>query len=176
MSISLVSAKAGGSPREITAPYQLPTEYSGGNARLVEKGFSGERGGYSTSDMSLMNPAAYNGQGYPDYRNFQFQPLEPVSMVAYDKYVGPTPESNWVVPGKLLVGAYPASADDAETLDLITSILQNRVTKFVCLQQEVSRFYSCLLLCAFCVSLFPTFPSSLPSLLHCQWASLDSTT
>lgn len=57
-------------------------------------------------------------------------------MVAYDKYVGPTPESNWVVPGKLLVGAYPASADDAETLDLITSILQNRVTKFVCLQQE----------------------------------------
>jgi hypothetical protein len=52
--------------------------------------------------------------------------------------VGPTPESNWVIPGKLLVGAYPASQDDTETFELLTSILKLGVTKFVCLQLEVS--------------------------------------
>jgi hypothetical protein len=56
------------------------------------------------------------------------------------QYVGPTPESNWVIPGKLLVGAYPASQDDAETFELITSILKLGITKFVCLQMEVSSF------------------------------------
>jgi hypothetical protein len=75
-----------------------------------------------------------------DYRSFQFQELESCNTVSMDKYVGPTPESNWVVPGKLLVGAYPASVDDRETLDLITSILQWGVTKFVCLQQEYREF------------------------------------
>lgn len=72
-----------------------------------------------------------------DYRNFVFQPLESESKVTFDKYCGPTPESNWVVPNMLLVGAYPASTDDDETLDLITSILKQGVNKFVCLQQEV---------------------------------------
>ena len=52
--------------------------------------------------------------------------------------MGPTPESNWVIPGKLLVGAYPASQDDTETFELLTSILKLGVTKFVCLQLEVS--------------------------------------
>ena len=60
-----------------------------------------------------------------------------MSKVTFDNYCGPTPESNWVVPNMLLVGAYPASTDDEETLDLITSILKQGVNKFVCLQQEV---------------------------------------
>jgi len=76
-------------------------------------------------------------QGHVDYRNYVFQPLEPEGKVTFDKYCGPTPESNWVVPGMLLVGAYPASTDDEETLDLIASILKEGVNKFVCLQQEV---------------------------------------
>ena len=54
------------------------------------------------------------------------------------QYCGPTTESNWVIPGVLLVGAYPATEDDQETLDLITSILKLGVRKFVCLQLEVS--------------------------------------
>eukprot|EP01035_Chromulina_nebulosa_P020282 gene20282-26329_t len=54
----------------------------------------------------------------------------------FDNYVGPTPESNWVIPGCLLVGAYPASRDDDETFQLLTSILKLGVTKFVCLQEE----------------------------------------
>lgn len=37
-----------------------------------------------------------------------------------------------------MVGAYPASANDDETFDLITSILKHGITKFVCLQSEVT--------------------------------------
>ena len=54
--------------------------------------------------------------------------------------MGPTPESNWVIPGLLLVGAYPASQDDTETFELLTSILKLGVTQFVCLQLEVSKW------------------------------------
>lgn len=57
------------------------------------------------------------------------------------QYCGPTPESNWVIPGILLVGAYPASQDDVETVDLITSILRLGITTFVCLQQEVYNIF-----------------------------------
>ena len=77
-----------------------------------------------------------------DYRNYVFSPLESVAEVTFDKYCGPTPESNWVVPRLLLVGAYPASTDDEETLELISSILKEGVNKFVCLQQEVSKMYT----------------------------------
>ena len=71
-----------------------------------------------------------------DYRNFSFKPLTPVADVTFQEYCGPTPESNWVIPGVLLVGAYPASQDDEETYELVTSILKERVTTFVCLQAE----------------------------------------
>jgi hypothetical protein len=54
-----------------------------------------------------------------------------------EQYCGPTPESNWVVRDKLLVGAYPASQSDMETFELLISILKLGVTSFVCLQQEV---------------------------------------
>ena len=37
----------------------------------------------------------------------------------------------------LLVGAYPASQDDTETFELLTSILKLSITQFVCLQLEV---------------------------------------
>jgi hypothetical protein len=59
------------------------------------------------------------------------------------QYCGPTPESNWVIPGVLLVGAYPASDDDEDTFELITSILKQGVSKFVCLQSEVSALCGC---------------------------------
>lgn len=67
---------------------------------------------------------------------FQFPPLEEYADVTFNKYCGPTPESNWVIPNVLLVGAYPASQDDGETFELISSILKLGITKFVCLQQE----------------------------------------
>lgn len=77
-----------------------------------------------------------NTSTYVDFRNFQFQPLEPITELQFKDYVGPTPESNWVVRNKLLVGAYPASVDDNETFFLISSILKLGITKFVCLQLE----------------------------------------
>lgn len=133
MSTSIVASGR----RDIAAPYQQIGSSTGslGSGRLMKGGKTGSNTA-GMSGLTLDNPSASSTQNYPDYRSYQFQPLEPVSKVTFDRYVGCTPESNWVVPGKLLVGAYPASADDAETLDLITSILQHKVTKFVCLQQE----------------------------------------
>jgi hypothetical protein len=43
-------------------------------------------------------------------------PLEDVDQVTLEKYCGPTPESNWVIPNRLLVGAYPASENDEEVV------------------------------------------------------------
>jgi hypothetical protein len=76
---------------------------------------------------------------FPQVHNFDyvFKPLENMRNIKFGDYCGPTPESNWVIPGVLLVGAYPASQDDDETFDLITSILKLEITKFVCLQEEV---------------------------------------
>ena len=137
MSTSIVASSR--SSRELQAPYQQVQSVPVGSGQKLLVN-SGDNNTCSVPGITLETSSASNVQNYPDYRTYQFQPLEPVSKVAFDRYVGPTPESNWVVPGKLLVGAYPASSDDAETLDLITSILQNKVTKFVCLQQEVSSF------------------------------------
>ena len=75
-----------------------------------------------------------------DFSNYTFKELTSISEITYDEYCGPTPESNWVIPGVLLVGAYPASQCDEETYELLTSILKQGVTKFICLQQEVTVF------------------------------------
>ena len=98
---------------------------------------------------------------FVDYRNFKFKPLTITSEVTFSEYVGPTPESNWVIPGVLLVGAYPASQDDEETYELITSILKERTSTFVCLQQEV------------CSPVFIFFPS--PLLLPTLYRSIPFT-
>eukprot|EP01041_Mallomonas_annulata_P007878 gene7878-16121_t len=87
-----------------------------------------------SGDLAFQNVAQKGPQ--IDFRNFQFQRLDSHDEVKFEKYCGPTPESNWVIPGKILVGAYPASVDDSETFDLLTSIMLLGVTRFVCLQQE----------------------------------------
>mmetsp|Transcript_5366 Transcript_5366/g.11071 ORF Transcript_5366/g.11071 Transcript_5366/m.11071 type:complete len:562 (+) Transcript_5366:1024-2709(+) len=55
-------------------------------------------------------------------------------------YAGPSDESNWVLPGRLLVGAYPAEADQEAHEKLLSSILSCGVTTFVCLQAEYDHF------------------------------------
>ena len=64
--------------------------------------------------------------------------LEPMEAIAQhrDTYLGPTEESNWVLPGRLLVGAYPSHDDDGKNDDILRSILSLGVTTFVCLQRE----------------------------------------
>ena len=39
-----------------------------------------------------------------------------------------------MIPHSLLVGAYPANVEDSETFDLLTSILKEGVSTFICLQ------------------------------------------
>lgn len=72
----------------------------------------------------------------PRKHHTQIPPLEPLSELTLEKYCGPTPESNWVIPGKLLVGAFPASENDEDTFCLLSSILKCNINKFVCLQKE----------------------------------------
>ena len=52
------------------------------------------------------------------------------------KYRGPISESNWVILKHLLVGAFPASPNDEETLENLYGILTKGITTFVCLQEE----------------------------------------
>lgn len=87
-----------------------------------------------------------------DFRKFEFPELEEFEEVIFDRYVGPTNESNWVIPKILLVGAYPATENDSETFDLLTSILKQGVTTFVCLQVEKRQ--SCISFCSLLESLF----------------------
>ena len=61
-----------------------------------------------------------------------------------DQYVGPTDESHWVMPGWLLVGAYPASVNDEENYSLLSSILVQGVSMFVCVPGEASQRYAVL--------------------------------
>jgi len=63
-------------------------------------------------------------------------PLPPVRTINPDSYVGPTEECNWVIYGRLLVGAYPASVHDEVNTRILTGILRLGITTFVCLQQE----------------------------------------
>lgn len=81
-------------------------------------------------------PTSARAENRIDYLSHKFHPLEADDQVTFEKYCGPTPESNWVIPGKLLVGAYPASQDDTETFELLTSILRLGVNQFICLQLE----------------------------------------
>lgn len=63
-------------------------------------------------------------------------PLPPVASLNPDSYVGPTEESNWVLAGRLLVGAYPSAVHDETNTRILSSILRLGCTTFVCLQQE----------------------------------------
>ena len=88
----------------------------------------------SSPSSSYSSSSSLNKQRPKEFK--RLPPLEHASKVTMERYCGPTPESNWVIPGRLLVGAYPASENDEETFSLITSILKRGVNKFVCLQQE----------------------------------------
>ncbi len=73
-------------------------------------------------------------QPLPEYSSLP--PLPPANSVDTSLYRGPTEESNWVIFGRLLVGAYPSSQHDPTNTAILTSLLRLGVTTFVCLQQE----------------------------------------
>jgi len=49
---------------------------------------------------------------------------------------GPTPWSNYIIQGRVLAGAYPATIRDEETHGILRALLKVGVTTFVCLQAE----------------------------------------
>lgn len=55
---------------------------------------------------------------------------------------GPTPWCNYVIQGRVLAGAFPAVVHDADTHDLLRSILKTGVNTFVCLQAEFNPMVS----------------------------------
>ncbi|KAA0173577.1 hypothetical protein FNF27_04913 [Cafeteria roenbergensis] len=63
-------------------------------------------------------------------------PLPFSDLVDPTFYRGPTEESNWVLHGRLLVGAYPGAVDDGQNDAILRSILELGITTFVCLQSE----------------------------------------
>ena len=52
------------------------------------------------------------------------------------EYQGPTGESNWVIKGKLLVGAFPGYIDNKQNEETLTKILNCGISTFVSLQKE----------------------------------------
>eukprot|EP00520_Triparma_pacifica_P017866 CAMPEP_0118641952 /NCGR_PEP_ID=MMETSP0785-20121206/5582_1 /TAXON_ID=91992 /ORGANISM="Bolidomonas pacifica, Strain CCMP 1866" /LENGTH=602 /DNA_ID=CAMNT_0006533483 /DNA_START=19 /DNA_END=1823 /DNA_ORIENTATION=- len=86
----------------------------------------------------LMQSAVPLSPKSPEKKEFKFPPLESFDEIDRKraKYCGPTTESNWVVIDKLLVGAYPGVVEDEENMNLLWSILTQRITTFCCLQVE----------------------------------------
>ena len=104
------SGNVGGKlPRNIAAPYQA----KGGEANAASGARGSAKGGLTPQTQQAPERITPIEPEHIDYRSFTFQQLESPYSVVFENYCGPTPESNWVVPGKLLVGAYPASTDDA---------------------------------------------------------------
>ena len=90
-------------------------------------------------------PGSSNVGGRPSSPRREVRPLGefPPTLESYpairarrQKYIGPTTESNWVIPGVMMAGAFPATVDDDETNGILWSILELGITTFVCLQQE----------------------------------------
>eukprot|EP00878_Enallax_costatus_P023750 GHUV01025289.1.p1 GENE.GHUV01025289.1~~GHUV01025289.1.p1 ORF type:complete len:156 (+),score=23.44 GHUV01025289.1:1074-1541(+) len=73
-----------------------------------------------------------------ELRGGALPPLPAVGTPQARSMAGPTPFSNWVMPGQVIAGAYPASMDDAETERTLSLLLELGINTFVCLQAEVN--------------------------------------
>jgi hypothetical protein len=64
--------------------------------------------------------------------------IEDVNSINFDpiRYRGPTTESNWVLPDRLMMGAYPASLCDDQHYEVSKRLLRCGIRTFVCLQDE----------------------------------------
>ncbi|GFR47243.1 hypothetical protein Agub_g8927, partial [Astrephomene gubernaculifera] len=71
-------------------------------------------------------------------RSEAYPQLPPLPKLPAKEMAGPTPWSNWAIPGRVIAGAYPASLDDAETEKILTTMLELGINTFVCLQAEVN--------------------------------------
>lgn len=137
---SIRRAESFKTPRNIAAPFQSSVDANGlsGQHSPLGKNKDHNELRFDFPVLDDLSEVTYEKVRIIKFDNNFFVYVK--LLVNIKQYCGPTPESNWVIPNHLLVGAYPASQDDAETFELITSILKLGITKFVCLQQEVSTF------------------------------------
>jgi len=71
-----------------------------------------------------------------DFTTTTFSGLISLNEINREDIFGPIAESNWVVPGKLIAGAFPGYISDLETERALIKILNTGVSKFVCMQEE----------------------------------------
>lgn len=92
----------------------------------------------SCSDATSLLAPTTGTPGTPSEALIGLPALEPLDLIAQKRsaYCGPTDESNWVLPGRLMVGAFPGVPEDDENDRVLSSILGVGVTTFVCLQRE----------------------------------------
>jgi len=63
--------------------------------------------------------------------------LSPITSITPEVYRGPTPWSNWLIPGKVLTGCYPGAVDDETQIENILALLGVGIDCIVCLQNEM---------------------------------------
>jgi len=60
----------------------------------------------------------------------------PFAEIKREDIFGPIDESNWVIPNKLIAGAFPGYTLDVENTNSLIKILNCGVNRFVCMQEE----------------------------------------
>lgn len=83
-----------------------------------------------------------DGSGHPLRSSLQRKladvgPLIPLGAVDKARFRGPTPWSNWLIPGRVLAGTYPGAVDDETQIENIEALLGVGVSCVVCLQNEM---------------------------------------
>ena len=72
--------------------------------------------------------------------SYVFTPLQrefEINEINETEYYGPLPESNWVIKGQLIAGAYPGDENnDSTNINNLIKVLNCGVTQFSCLQKE----------------------------------------
>lgn len=114
--LKAVSAESSGgtvSPRPIAAPAVGPAQAAPTSAQGQEGGVSEQQKQQQQQEVAAMpsSEVAVPVQPQPPTSSVvPFPPLESEESILQhpQDYVGPTDESNWVIPGLLLVGAYPS--------------------------------------------------------------------
>lgn len=61
---------------------------------------------------------------------------DPFDKIKREDIFGPHDESNWVIPKKLIAGAFPGYTVDSENTESLIRLLNCGVNRFVCMQEE----------------------------------------
>jgi len=91
---------------------------------------------YATHEINCTNEEDEVFEREFESIKYSFGSIDIHDTFVESEYYGPTPESNWVVKGKLIAGAFPGFLEDDKNEDSLTQLLNSGVTTFACLQKE----------------------------------------